>query len=676
MSRAGGAPPTKEAVVFILDANPSMNHPYPSRVLVPPSTAKASVKIEEHDDNSTGRSGTLPGPSSTTRLDCAKQALISMISSLMVQTKTNEVAVIVCKTAKTQHHKIAAHVDVEQEYGNDVPFPNLTELTDGLVRPDIDLLRRIAHVASVDESTVVAAEELRGDLCDAIVLAADVHYEYGRNTSGKTLKRFRRKIVLITDAEHQVIMDTRQTLIVVDTLRNMGCTLEVIGLDFVESMEFNEPLAAERAVKQEDMDAAAVPWKKVKMEDTVAEVVKQEDDSSKTDVDAASDYEGNVESESEERIYSSKEDRIELLAKLTEMTGGKVVAASTLQEILDSNKGKRVTRSVLNKFEFRIAPGVAVEARSALMMQAVSFSSAFGKIDEKAVVIDPDTNQPALDEQGNEIVEEIIKTFNFVEDDRPDVFVSKNDVAYADLYGSSLIPISEFDREGLKVAEEKPYLQILGYMKREKVPSLYVSGDPVVITGHESLKACAAISAIAQALDRKDKVAIGTFLKRTNASKKNLVALYPLSEPEYPHPMRLVCMEIPYGEEVKHITLDSLDELLHGEHESVKAKVCDDFIDSLMLPDGALGSGETPSPLVRSCNQTKLERALDHNAPVVTVRPSDDDRMVTPVEVLRRAQTAIQAFEEHFPLEMKKNDKKVNKGEKGRTVLTYKNSLK
>jgi hypothetical protein len=171
-------------------------------------------------------------------------------------------------------------------------------------------------------------------------------------------------------------------------------------------------------------------------------------------------------------------------------------------------------------------------------------------------------------------------------------------------------------------------------------------------------------------------VAIGVFLKRANASKKNLVALYPLPEPEYPHPMRLVCLQIPYGEEVKHITLDSLDVLLHGEYEEVKAKVCDDFIDSLMLPDGVLGSGETPSPLVRSSNQTKVARALDHKAPVVTVRPSDDDRMVTPVEVLQRAQTSIQAFETHFPLEMKKSEKKAKKGEKGRTVLTYKDFLK
>jgi len=185
---SSSSPPKKEAVVFILDANPSMNAPYPS--------------------TSTSTSGNEQKNQPVTRLDCAKKALVAMISNLMLQTKTNEVSVIVCKTAETQHHKIAGNVDVELEYGDDVPFPNLTELTDGLVRPRVDLLRNITQIQTVQPPEL--AESLRGDLCDAIILAADCHYEYGRNSTGKTFKRFRRKIVLITDAEHEVVMDTTQ----------------------------------------------------------------------------------------------------------------------------------------------------------------------------------------------------------------------------------------------------------------------------------------------------------------------------------------------------------------------------------------------------------------------------------------------------------------------------------
>jgi len=453
----------------------------------------------------------------------------------------------------------------------------------------------------------------------------------------------------------------------------------VIGLEFSKSFDFAEPLPAERAaanVKQEDAKETGDANKKLKVEegDDGDAVVKK--DESATDDESNEDEEMSGENgeEETERVYSSKDDREELIGKLTELTGGQVVAASTMQEILDANKGKRVTRSVRNKFEFRIAPGLVVEARSALLMQAVSFSSAFGKIDDRALVVDAETHETVLDDDGNEQFEKIIKKFHYVDEDQPDVFYSKEDVTYADQYGSSLVPISDFDREGLKTPEGKPYLQILGYMKRDKIPSVYVSGDPSVISGCDSRKACAAVSALAQALDRQQKVAVGTFLKRTNASKKNLVALFPLPEPDYPHPMHLVVMEIPYGDEVKHLTLDSLDELLQGEQEEVKAKVCDEFIDSLMLPDGVLGSGDVPSPLVRSSNQTKLEKAMDHSAEVVKVRPRDDDRMVTPSEVLKRAQSAVEAFEETFPLEITKKDgKEAKKGRNGRKILTYKN---
>jgi len=403
----------------------------------------------------------------------------------------------------------------------------------------------------------------------------------------------------------------------------------------------------------------------------------KEDDASETEgEEEESDDDDDAANANGERIYSSKEDREELLSKLTEMTGGKVVAASTMNEILNADKGKRLTKSVRNHFEFRIAPGVEVEARSALLMSAVTFSGVFGSTIQKAVAIDPETNEPMLDDDGNEILEKIITKTSFVEDDKQDVYYENDDVIYAPQYGSSLVPFSDFDREGLKPAEGKVFLQILGYMNRDNVPSIYTSGDPYVVSGADSRKACAAISALAQALDRQGKVAVGTFLKRRSATQKNLVALYPLPEPDYPHPMRLVILNIPYGDEVKHLALSSLDELLHCDQEELKAKVCDDFIDALMLPDDILGSGKIPSPLVRSSNQTKLARAMDPKAEVVKVRPSDDDRMVTPKEVLKRAESAIQAFEQTFPLEpTKKDGKDAQKGRNGKKIITYKDYL-
>ena len=467
-------------------------------------------------------------------------------------------------------------------------------------------------------------------------------------------------------------------------------SLETIGLDFSKSFDFAEPLPAEHAasVKKEDVDEAGDSNadadattvteetdkdsnKKPKVEegnaDADATMVKEEADK---DEEMSEDDDGEEETK---RFYYTKQEREDLLAKLTELTGGSVVAASTVEQVLEADKGKRVITSSRSKFELRIAPDLAVQAKHALLMQPVTFSTAFGKIEDKVVMVDADTKEPVLTEDGKERFEKIIKKTHFVEEDKQDVFYEKEDVTYADQYGSSLVPLSEFDREGLRTPEGKAYLQILGYMKRDKIPSVYVSGNPSVISA-DTRSACAAVSALAQALDRQGKVAIGTFLKRPNAAKKSLVALFPLPEPDYPHPMHLVVLEIPYDIEVKHLTLDPFDELLEGEREEVKAKVCDDLIDSLMLPDGVLGSGDVPCPLVRSCNQTKLARAMDHNAEVVNVRGGGD--MVTPPEVLKRAQSAVEAFEEFFPLETTKKDaKEAKKNPSGRKILTYKNYI-
>jgi hypothetical protein len=187
----------KEAVVFVLDANPSMNQP-----LLRHGGAAASE-------------GTIRCSTETSRLQVAKAALQSMLAELMVGSVSNRACVIVCKTASTRHHKIARHADLEEEEEEEnyaeLPFKNLTELTDGLVQPTADLLRRVAAV----ETVVAPSLDLQGDVMDGIVLAADALYEQGPKL------KFRRKIVVFTDCEHDIVMDVSQTLAVIDALRNM-----------------------------------------------------------------------------------------------------------------------------------------------------------------------------------------------------------------------------------------------------------------------------------------------------------------------------------------------------------------------------------------------------------------------------------------------------------------------
>ena len=248
----------KEAVVFILDASPTMGALYPSPSSVEketgvcPSgfsnsrrTVDASVTFGSVGDLSKKSVGTgddslakFEAKEATTRLSCAKSAIESMVSDLMLRSKTNECGVVVLKTADTRHHLAAE----EQVADGTAPFPNLIELSE-VRRPDVNLLRAVRAVR-VSAQAEGGREKVRGDFCDGIVLAADAMH---RRTVGK---RYRRKIILFTDAEHEVRVDGAQIMMVVDGLKKMECTLIIIGLDFSRSAHFENP--AEEGSAEDD----------------------------------------------------------------------------------------------------------------------------------------------------------------------------------------------------------------------------------------------------------------------------------------------------------------------------------------------------------------------------------------------------------------------------------------
>ena len=646
----------KEAVVFIIDTSPSMNAPYP--------------KNNQDSDGNSNKSTT----TTTTRLECAKQVVLSMISDLILKSKTNEVSVILCKTLQTKHHKIASSVDY-QEQGDDLPFPHLTELTPGIVRPTPALLRQITNIQSSipsedDKSAALSSTiQHNGDLCDAIILATDAFYERG------TKYKFQRKMILLTDAEHTLVMDVKSTLTIIDELRNMGCQMEVFGFDFTSSATYNEPIAVHSSSDIPDEVNSNAPNKKMK-------TICEEDTSSST-------------SDIDQIVYSTKHDREQLLMSLTEKTGGAVIAVSTMQQILNAQQGRRIQNSVMTKFEFRIAPKISFEARFFLLMSKQSFP----KIITKAIKVAEDQSSDKVADTaiGEESLPDV--SFNvqraelFVDPDEPDDIVTDEDRTKAIYFGSTLIPMSSFDYEGLKPSQMGARLEVLGYMPRSKIPLEYLSGPPSGISGHESPKACAAISAVAHALHRLDKVAIGTFYKRSTSTKPLLVIVFPYTDPESSFLVEvslqniyLAVLQIPFGGETKKIDLDCFDDYLDVDSdgntvEDEKMKVCDDLIASLMLPEHVLSSGHVPSPLLRSCNQTKIQRAINPKADIFCIRSNDElDPMVTPPDILEKAEPAIQAFETAFDFDkviekMDATPEKFKNQTTGRKVLTYKDFI-
>jgi len=285
---------SKQAVVYILDASPSMNTSYPK------------------DSPNDGE----------TRLSCAKQAIESMIANLMIQSVQNEVCVIVLKTRDTMHHKIAEGQDLEEEA---VPFRNLTELTNGVTRPTVDLLRRLSQVETEED-----ASDLQGDFCDGIILAADALFERTNK------KKYQRKIVLLTDADHNVVMDVPQILTVIDSLRSMECRLEVLGLEFGMSAEYGTPASAETAakIKQEDTD----------------EVMQDQGDEQEDDSGMETEDDEGEEEEMDQVVYSSKQDR-ERVRLITEGLGVEMDCSIVLTffSVLNSSCSSRLQKRQVAK---------------------------------------------------------------------------------------------------------------------------------------------------------------------------------------------------------------------------------------------------------------------------------------------------------------------------------------
>jgi Ku70/Ku80 beta-barrel domain/Ku70/Ku80 N-terminal alpha/beta domain len=664
----------KQAVAFVLDASPSMNCRYP------------------RSDKS----------SSTTRFDCAKEAMELMISELMLESVTNEVCVVVCKTIKTCHHQMAAS---HEDDAMDVPFPNLTELTmpDGVTRPSVDLLRRI----SLLQPTEANPDEIYGDIIDGILLAADALYERTKH------KQYERRMFVLTDVEHEIIMDVAQTLTVIDSLRALDCRLYVIGLDFQLAGIFDERASAPIPQKQQDEEEErADRSKRLKMEEQPYDDEKITSDVVEYDQECSTDYD--VDWNENIIRYRTKEDREKLLLSLTEKLGGEVIAASTMKQVLNANKGKRVQTAVRRKFILLIAPSLFVNARYVLLMKKTPQETL-----KTAITLLNHDGNAALRDSSNEveITDKVTTITQFVDAiQSPDTAVDPERITSALRYGSDLIPMSSFDLDGLGLLyNEKtldvdgvdiderllnePRMQILGYAPRHKIPGIYMQGPPYLISSNDSRKAAAAISALAQGLKKLEKVAICLFFKTKHCTEPIIGGLFPmklLDDPNrYPdHPMHLVFLQLPFAGDVKQLSMANFDSFSSSnddneqtnDHDTIRMKsdAADDLIDSLMLPVDSISSGKVPSPFLRLWNQTKVKRAIGKSNDLV--HDVHDDLallngLATPKPVLEKATVALKNFQELFPFCPVKpvsngpNLSKDARPSESRKVLTYKDYL-
>ena len=372
----------KDAIIFILDANVTMDAPYP------PSSSQWTT---------------------TTRLDQAKDAALETIIDRMWKSKTNEAGVIILKAGMTHHH-LSIHeritnddVDISKffvrcaggvekalkkynhgssgsmEEENRI-FPNLVEYE--LKTPCSHTLRSIRNVQCTINETMTSST--RGDLCDGLILAADALH---RRTNGK---KYKRTIVLITDAEHEVQVNGEQLQCVLDGLIRMEVELIVLGIGFEEqSLSSAAPIKNEKMENNsDDIDTkpeAIVP---------VVVPIKQEEGNP----DDIKDYNGDGSQDFDIMIKRENE---KLLHSITKATGGCILSATgnyNLSELLQTKlpSACQTTQSIGKKILFRIAPNLSLVVKSSKLTAEQHLPTTV----KEAYQFDPETGEKLRDGNG------------------------------------------------------------------------------------------------------------------------------------------------------------------------------------------------------------------------------------------------------------------------------------
>ena len=663
-------------------------------------------------DGSSSMANTTFGDSGKTRFECAKDGILQMMGDLMMQSKTNECAAIVLQTEQTRHHQYLPDKDTmdnkddedeeeDEDEDEDIPFPHLTEYPpEGVRRPTVSLLREVQSVRphcdsrsrnnNEDDDDIKKAEQLNGgDFADGIILAADALH-----VRTKKLK-FERSIVLWTDAlGYNVIMDVQQMLQVIDSLRSMECRLYVVGMDStMQSVDYLQPA---EAPSSSNLPAAGDDNDELEDEPTFKPKRRKKEETEKEDEEETDDGEGDGDDDErpDQLVYKTPEDREKLLQSLTEKTGGAVLAAHTMQEILHRQHGEQLPSvAVAYKVDILLAPNVILQdVRYSLWAspKAVkSFVQEAVQIDDeedakKASGADKDNSDEndlllRRNALGEEMTEEVSKIVSFVDPEDPHTVIPMTETTKALRYGADLIPMDDIDLEGLKAADStiprfaKPTIQVLGYMVESQVPRVYRQGPPYRIfslDGSASRNSVALI-ALAMALSRSRKVAIVTFNKKRDG-EPILGGLFPNTDTELDHP--LVFLQLPFAGDVKELPTHVFDTVPPGEDHRDKVEVAHNVIRSLSLTDTSCPL-LPQNPFIKAWNQTLLARALDPTAEPMSQYTAYD--MQTPPQVLKQAAPSLCSFRSTFPIQrrLEKADQAKTTGGKRTKVLTYRDFL-
>ena len=581
---------SKEAIIFIVDANHTMDVPY---------------------NNATAN----PEGESITRLTAVKEAVLEKIATMAWQSSTHEFGVVILKTRYTHHHLYDTSTNNISKFftsdrikveDDDVPFPNLIEIE--LTRPSHHILNAIKSIRAT-ASTVQTPE---ADFCQSLILAADTLYRRTAN------KKYKRSIVLFTDAEHEVDVDGERLECVLNGLKKMDVSLEVVGLGFREEGVF---------VKQEDEDDVIDVDENDDNNDDEEEVVDLcVDDEEASD----SKIHAEIQPDSHDFRMLIKRENEKLLLSHAQQTGGAVLAANgqNITTLLESYRAKNSessnSRFTRNKCEFKITPNLTIETRYSKMVEQKSLPS----LKRDAYLLDGVTGQPMKDGGGEFMTTPIDSIIYHTLQKNPDnpedgtIEVPQESRTDAYRFGSDLIPLGKMDMAGINSAFKSPKsVEMIGYIPSKDVIQSGLTLGPAyaLYGGKESNRSMTAVAALAEAMNVKDLWGFCRFVKSANGDPR-LAVLVPRkieqksqvsSESSNSGGWYLALLQLPFADDVNVLKPPEVptDHLNLGDYN--ESNVCDELIDSLMIADDELDSITISHPALKSYHRMIAHFAMN-----------------------------------------------------------------
>jgi ATP-dependent DNA helicase 2 subunit 2 len=672
---------SKEAIIFILDANVTMDAPYP------PPRGGNDYGVESPSSSS---SPTTTKTATTSRLVQARDAVLDVIVDRMWKSKQNEAGLVVLRAGTTHHHLSRSEAicgdDDEDDVGGigrffrrcggggsgtngydaapeDAVFPNIVELPLG--RPSPRTLRTVRDVQCTMDGSMVTSwsDARRGGLCDGLILAADALY---RRTRGR---KYQRRIVAITDAEHEVRVDGEQLQFVLGELCKMEVELLVLGIGFEGRRSCGIRIKDEhsddgdekdhRGESDDYEDLEAVPSTNHEKPEAVVSM-RDEDDIFGGSL--VKEEEGNpdevvddVERGNSARVEFVKRENEKLLRSIARETGGCILAANGahLTELLRTRlpRVSGLTNSVGKKVDFRIAPGLSLVVKSAKLTSQQNLPTTV----KEAYQFDPRTGEKLRDGNGELMTLPTRTQTNHYDDGgnvvpygesylpliiifahkhsydlslprlhhRTHIFKDKRTDAFR--YGSDLIPVGKMDMLGINAAFVNPggSVEMIGYIDRKVVESSnLLMGPAYSITGGESRRSRSAVAALSQALEETDTVGYCRVVRTKNGDPK-IGALFPRLVGRDdgggggPGGGRgggggryLVFLGLPFADDLQR-TIDRRvpSECRGCDREDERA--CDALIDAMMLPEDDFRSERMSSPALAAYRRMVAAFAMD-----------------------------------------------------------------